>query len=80
MAKYRYNGINELKDEINSLTNDIEFIYRGQHYSISPMSSTEIYTGTPTGSKQFKSADDLLDNFIIDGQPLKAIVTDIEVM
>ena len=69
----------ELKDMIDGLTMDIEFSYKAiDELAICPYTHSEIECIGEIGSQMYSSSDDVLDNFIIDGKPLREIATEIE--
>ncbi|MCT4507932.1 MAG: hypothetical protein N4A48_04100 [Tepidibacter sp.] len=74
----KYKNINELKDDLHMLS-DIEFGYKDKKYFICPVndnfSAGEIYK-EPIN---FDSVDELIDNFKIQKQYLKDIVTEINI-
>lgn len=68
----------ELYDWIDSLTQDIEFQYRGVWGSICPFSRTNISVSYGDEEQTFHSIDAALDTPFIDGKPLKEICSDIQ--
>ncbi len=73
-----YNSVDEFADDCKAGM-DIEFSYRGIDYGIlgwkngGPLA----YRKKPFFEEQFSDVNELLDGFIIDGKPLRTVVTDI---
>lgn len=57
---------------------DLEFIYNDKWYYICPLNN--IYSAGEAGKDdiEYKTFDDLINNFIIEGKPLKNILIDID--
>ena len=74
-------SVQELRELIDGLTQDIEFSYNGiGDMAICPYSRTRIEGYGSDGGRDFISVDDVLDNLIIDGKPLRDIATEIEIL
>lgn len=77
----RYQNVQEFIDDCNTGM-DIEFFYNDVGYGV--YSAYEhgplAYRQDPWGYEEqvFKDAEDLLDNFIIEGKTLREIITEIE--
>ena len=68
----------ELRDWIDSLTADIEFLYLGVWGSICPFSREDISVSYGDDEKTFHSIEDVMNEPFITGKPLKDICEDIE--
>ena len=66
----------DLKDWIDSLTDDIVFQYKGTFGSICPFNRQNISVSYGEDERTFNSIDDVLDSAFIDGKPLKDICQD----
>lgn len=64
------------------LGSDIEFKYKGKMYTILPWTKDGIVIGPQNEDNDsiFKTADDLIDNYKIDGRHMKDILKDIEIL
>lgn len=67
----------QLVDKIRSLTEDIEFSYRGLDGAICPFSAKNISLSYGDFEKKYSSIDDLMTDRIISGKSLREIVEDI---
>ena len=65
----------ELQAWIDSLTDDIEFQYKGVWGSICPFSRHDISISYGDKERTFPSVDDAMNIPFIDGKPLKDICT-----
>lgn len=63
----------ELRDWIDSLTDDIEFQYKGVWGSICPFSRENISVSYGDKERTFSSVDELMDTPFVDGKPMKDI-------
>ena len=63
----------DLKNMIDSLTQDVEFDYSGMHGSICPFSRGEIYVQFGRKTRQFKSVDAVMDTPFFGGKALNEI-------
>lgn len=68
----------ELRDWIDSLTDDIEFLYKGIWGSICPFNRNDISVSYGDDERTFYSIDDVMNEPFIDGKPLKNICEDCE--
>ncbi len=62
----------KLKDQLN-MFQDIEFIYNGKDYFICPINGVYSAGEVNTDGVDYKTVDDLLNNFKVDGQSLEKI-------
>lgn len=67
----------QLKEEL--ITNDVMFTYNDIAYTICPWNkdSVSVCTSGLDDNQDFAGIDDLLDNWLIEGKPLKDILNDI---
>jgi hypothetical protein len=70
---------NELRDWIDSLTDDIEFLYDGVFGSICPTSRTEISVSYGEYEKTHGSIDSAMSDPFIKGQSLNEISNKIDI-
>lgn len=63
----------ELRDWIDSLTDDIEFQYKGVWGSICPFSRENISVSYGDKERTFSSVDELMDTPFVGGKPMKDI-------
>ena len=68
----------DLKNWIDSLTDDIEFVYRGVSGAICPFSRNNISVSYGNEEKTFDSVDAAMNTPFIDGKPLCLICQDFE--
>lgn len=66
----------DLKDWIDSLTDDIVFQYKGIFGSICPFNRQNISVSYGENERTFDSIDDVMNSAFIDGKPLKDICQD----
>lgn len=79
MRPLKYRSIDELVDELKSFY-DIEFEYNGKIYSICPVNGVYI-AGEANGEDQkFKTIDDLINNFRLDGKLLKDVILELKIL
>lgn len=73
--------INKLKEAIE-FGSDIEFKYKNKKYTILPWIEEGIVIGPQNLDDDtiFKSADELINNYIIDGNKIKDIIDEIEIL
>lgn len=73
--------INKFKEAIE-FGSDIEFRYKNKNYTILPWTDEGIVIGLQNSDddSKFKSADELIDNYTIDGNKMKDIIDDIEIL
>lgn len=73
--------INKFKEAIE-FGSDIEFRYKNKNYTILPWTDEGIVIGLQNSDddSKFKSADELIDNYTIDGNKIKDIIDDIEIL
>lgn len=64
---------NDLKRWIDSLTQDIDFVYQGVSGSICPFSRTNISVSYGDDERTFHSVDDVMNQPFILGRPIKDI-------
>lgn len=57
---------------------DIEFSYNGKDYFICPLNNIFSAGEADKTEAEYKTFDDLINNFMIEGKPLKDIITDID--
>lgn len=72
--------LEQLREDLE--TNDIVFDYAGQMYVICPWGS-ERYTAGPSGSiddQDFIGFDNLINSWLVEGKPLKDILSDITLL
>ena len=67
----------DLRNWIDSLTQDISFEYRGIWGSICPFSRSDISVSYDEKEASYTSVDDVMNSTLIDGKPLKEICADI---
>ncbi len=67
----------DLRNWIDSLTQDISFEYRGIWGSICPFSRSDISVSYDGKEASYTSVDDVMNSTLIDGKPLKEICADI---
>ena len=63
----------ELRDWIDSLTDDIEFQYKGVWGSICPFSRENISVSYGDEERTFNSVDEVMDTPFVDGKSMKDI-------
>lgn len=77
----KYKNVNEFVDDIDVI-GEIVFIYKGKEYSLSYMEDgiyiAECYKEET--EQKFKDIDDFLDNFMLDGIPIKGLVTELDIV
>lgn len=66
-----------LRNWIDSLTQDISFEYLGIWGSICPFSRSDISVGYDGKEASYTSVDDVMNSTLIGGKPLKEICADI---
>lgn len=73
--------IKQLKETID-FGSDIEFRYKGKDYTILPWTDEGIVIGPQKSNEEsiYKTADDLINNHKIDGNFIKDIIQDIEIL
>lgn len=73
--------INKLKAAIE-FGSDIEFRYNNKDYTILPWTDKGIVIGPQNSDNDsiYKTADELIDNYRIDGKPIKDIIENIEIL
>ncbi|MBS6503908.1 MAG: hypothetical protein KH415_20240 [Clostridium sp.] len=73
--------INKFKEAIE-FGSDIEFRYKNKNYTILPWTDEGIVIGLQNSDddSKFKSADELIDNYTIDGNKMRDIIGDIEIL
>lgn len=69
----------DLKNLLDSLTDDIEFIYKGISGSICPFSRDNISVSYSGDEMTFGSIDDAMNTPFIDRKPLQEICQDFDV-
>lgn len=57
---------------------DLEFTYNDKWYYICPLNNIYSAGEANKDDTEYKTFDDLINNFIIEGKPLKDIVKDID--
>ena len=67
----------DLRNWIDSLTQDISFEYCGKLGSICPFSRSDISVSYDGKEASYTSVDDVMNSTLIDGKPLKEICADI---
>lgn len=63
----------ELRAWIDSLTDDIEFYYKGKHGAICPFNRANISVCYGEDEQTFQSVDDTMNTPFIDGKPIRDI-------
>ena len=69
----------ELRDWIDSLTDDIEFQYKGVWGSICPFSRENISVSYGDEERTFSSVDEVMNTPFVDGKPMKDICDKFEI-
>ena len=61
---------------------DIEFRYKGNDYTVLPWTDEGVVIGPQNSDEEiiYESADDLINNYRIDGKCIKDIIQDIEIL
>ena len=73
--------INKLKAAIE-FGSDIEFRYKNKDYTILPWTDNGIVIGPQNSDDDsiYKTVDELINNYKIDGKPIKDIIENIEIL